>query len=158
MNWIKGCCLRRVHLFPRSECRPRMRPEVVNQSWMNWSEPRAHCRTILFPSSVQMFRPHLWRHWRDHTTTSLTWKPQRNSWQHIFGFRSPFWHAKTNTSNLAANVPNTIKKNRTETMKIRSPGGVLLFLRSLIRGKWSKAARRGATGTLLYLLTSSPHF
>lgn len=70
VNWVKGCCFRRVHLFPRSECRPRMRPEVVNQSWMNRSEPRAHCRTILFPSSVQMFRPHLWQHWRDHTTTS----------------------------------------------------------------------------------------
>lgn len=70
VNWIKGCCLRRVHLFPRSECRPRTRPEVVNQSRMNRSEPRAHCRNILSPSSVQMFSPHLWRPWRDHANTS----------------------------------------------------------------------------------------
>lgn len=89
-----------------------------------------------------MFKPHLWRPWRDHVNTSaLLEKPQRNSWQHIFGFRSPFWHAKTNTSNLAANVPNTIKK---KNKRWRS-GHLVAFSSSSDLWSEGSGATRGVT-------------
>lgn len=91
-----------------------------------------------------MFNPHLWRPWRDHANTALLEKPQRNSWQHIFGFRPPFWHAKTNTSNLAANVPKTIKK---KTNKQWRSGHLVAFSSSSSSDLWSEGsgATRGVT-------------